>query len=155
MPLLSLELSKPLMIQEESHGVIPLKFENHHWQVFLVQHRAGHWGFPKGHAEKNESSQEAAFRELAEETGLQIDHLLTDAHFEEVYFYPLHGREIEKHVYYYLAEVIGVPHLDMRELITGQWFPLDLAVERMTFAEGKCLCRQAKAFLEGMQLSDR
>ena len=35
----------------------------------LIQHQAGHWAFPKGHANPGESPAETARREFAEETG--------------------------------------------------------------------------------------
>lgn len=38
----------------------------------LVKHLAGHWSFPKGHAEKGESDEQTALREIYEETGLQV-----------------------------------------------------------------------------------
>jgi len=41
--------------------------------VVLRRTRDGHWIFPKGHIERGESPQEAAVREVAEETGLRAE----------------------------------------------------------------------------------
>ena len=38
----------------------------------LIQQKAGHYGFPKGHVEKNETEVETAIREIKEETGLEV-----------------------------------------------------------------------------------
>ena len=40
-------------------------------KYLLLKHRAGHWNFPKGLIEKGEKLQEAALREVKEETGLK------------------------------------------------------------------------------------
>ena len=39
-------------------------------KVLLVKQTAGHWGFPKGHVETNETEIETAIRETKEETNL-------------------------------------------------------------------------------------
>ena len=40
-------------------------------KFLLIQHHAGHWGFPKGHQEKGEDDLTTARRELQEETGIK------------------------------------------------------------------------------------
>ena len=59
-----------MMKKEFSFGIVPLQCVNEQWQVLLVQHQAGHWAFPKGHAEIGEEPKQTAERELLEETGL-------------------------------------------------------------------------------------
>jgi 8-oxo-dGTP pyrophosphatase MutT (NUDIX family) len=39
-------------------------------QVLLIKDRYGHWTLPKGHLDGNESNEQAALREIAEETGV-------------------------------------------------------------------------------------
>jgi 8-oxo-dGTP pyrophosphatase MutT (NUDIX family) len=41
--------------------------------VILRHTPAGHWVFPKGHIEAGESPEQAAAREVAEETGVQVE----------------------------------------------------------------------------------
>ncbi|MGC7179236.1 NUDIX domain-containing protein [Metamycoplasma hominis] len=43
------------MKKEKSCGAIIFKEENDNLFVLLVEQTAGHWGFPKGHVEKNET----------------------------------------------------------------------------------------------------
>ncbi len=62
-----------MMEKDESFGIVPLRRNANAWQVFLIQHKHGrHWGFPKGHAESGEMPEDAAARELKEETNLEI-----------------------------------------------------------------------------------
>ena len=43
-------------------------------KVLLIKQTKGHWGFPKGHVEKNETEIETAIREVKEETNNSDDH---------------------------------------------------------------------------------
>ena len=52
--------------REKSCGIMVFKDDN----VLLVQHNKGHWGFPKGHVEKDETEFETALREVKEETNI-------------------------------------------------------------------------------------
>ena len=49
-------------------------------KILMVKHNKGHWAFPKGHVEENETEQETALRETKEETGLivSIEDLITE-----------------------------------------------------------------------------
>lgn len=51
--------------------MIVFKKEDNELKVLLVRHNAGHWGFPKGHVEENETEEETAIRETFEETGVK------------------------------------------------------------------------------------
>ena len=42
-------------------------------KVLLVKHNAGHWDFPKGHVEANETEVDTAIREVKEETNILIE----------------------------------------------------------------------------------
>ncbi len=66
--------------EEYAYGVIPLRYDNSKYEVFLIQHRKGyHWGFPKGHPEAEDSNiEDTSKRELKEETGLDIQQFLFD-----------------------------------------------------------------------------
>lgn len=60
------------MKREVSYGIVPLRYMEGGWQILLIRHHAGHWTFPKGHADRGESPQQTAERELREETGLAV-----------------------------------------------------------------------------------
>ena len=41
-------------------------------KLLLVKHNVGHWGFPKGHMEKDEIEIQTAIREVKEETNVDV-----------------------------------------------------------------------------------
>ncbi len=53
-------------MREKSCGIMVFKDDS----VLLVHHLKGHWGFPKGHVEKDETEFETAIREVKEETNV-------------------------------------------------------------------------------------
>ena len=53
------------MQKEKSCGAI---IYNKNKEVLIVKHNAGHWDFPKGHVEENETEIQTAIREVKEET---------------------------------------------------------------------------------------
>lgn len=130
------------MKHDFSYGIIPVRIWRKQWQVLLVQHHAGHWAFPKGHAEAGESSQQAAERELLEETGLKVKTYLSDQIFNENYVFRHQNVLIEKKVQYFLALVSGQVILQQEEIQAFQWLALEQALSTITFKEGQKLCRQ-------------
>lgn len=67
------------MKREYSYGVVPLKLVEKAVFILLIFHKGGkHWGFPKGHKDHQETDLETAKRELKEETGLEIETLLSE-----------------------------------------------------------------------------
>lgn len=137
------------MITEKSYGVIPLRQEGKSWQVYLVCHNAGHWAFPKGHPEAEESAQQTAARELSEETGLSIVRFLSFPPIEEQYSYTRDNQKFDKTVTYYFAEVEGDVKLQEAEISEGCWLDLEKAQEQITFPEGRAICAQVEKTLLG------
>lgn len=135
--------------QEESFGVIPLIQHSGKWHVFLIQHKHGrYWGFPKGHAEPKETPQEAALRELKEETNLEIVQYLQQDPLVEQYCFTWEGRKVFKRVFYYIAEVKGEVILQKNEVQDGKWIPFPEAIDHITHPEGKLILSQVEKILE-------
>jgi bis(5'-nucleosidyl)-tetraphosphatase len=130
--------------KEESFGIIPLRRKGaDEWEVFLIQHtRSRYWGFPKGHGEEGESPEEAAIRELKEETNLDVVRYLQEEPLEEQYSFRADGRQIFKKVFYYIAEVDGVVILQKDEVQNGMWVPFSEALDKVTHVEGKTILVQ-------------
>ena len=78
------------MITESSAGFILISdnFDNSDPSVLLLHYNSGHWDFPKGNIENNETEIQAATRELKEETGIESFTLLPG--FRHVLNYNLH-----------------------------------------------------------------
>jgi bis(5'-nucleosidyl)-tetraphosphatase len=124
-----------------------LRQKNGVWEVFLIQHRAGHWAMPKGHAENQETPIETATRELFEETNLAVVRLLFAQPFTEYYEFKNEGILIQKTVSYFVAEVSGVERLQQEELKDGKWVNLNQAEEFVTFSQAKNILSKVKKIL--------
>jgi len=139
--------------QDESFGVIPLSKERGRWEVFLIQHTRGrYWGFPKGHSEGEETPEEAAFRELKEETNLDVVRCLQSEPFMEQYQFLIDGKKVFKTVSYFVAEVTGEVKLQETEIQDGIWLPLAEALEKVTHSEGKTILSQVAKVLPSLGL---
>ncbi|HAB98744.1 MAG TPA: hypothetical protein DCE71_02860 [Parachlamydiales bacterium] len=136
-------MSRYVLHHDQSFGIVPLSQQDGAWHVFLIQHRHGrYWGFPKGHAEPNETPQEAAARELKEETNLDVVRIFDGEPMLEKYQFTLEGRRIAKQVLYFVAEVSGTVVLQQKEIQNGVWAPLLTAHEKITHQEGKNILAQ-------------
>lgn len=136
------------MDHDTSYGIIPLRLQEEEWQVLLVRHHAGHWAFPKGHAENGESPHQSAERELKEETSLDICRVLSPTPLTENYSFDKGGGPVSKTVYYFIALVTGSIVNQEEEIQDSAWLSLPAASERVTFKEGKQLIAYVAEFLK-------
>jgi 8-oxo-dGTP pyrophosphatase MutT (NUDIX family) len=87
------------------------------------------WGLPKGAVEQDESPQEAAVREVREETGLEAE--IEDDLGTIRYFYVWEGVRIRKQVRFFLMREIGGDIADHdEEMEDVRWFPVSRSVKR-------------------------
>jgi 8-oxo-dGTP pyrophosphatase MutT (NUDIX family) len=135
------------MRKEISYGIIPIRRGSHGWEVLMVQLHAGHWGFPKGHANKGEEPLSAAKRELLEETGLTVHKVIIENAFVEDYHFFSNSQKVHKKVFYFLAEVIGNPVIQLSELQALQWIPLSKAVDHATYPATQQICRDIEPLM--------
>lgn len=87
------------------------------------------WGLPKGAVEEDESPEEAAVREVREETGL--DAAIEDDLGTIRYFYVWEGVRIRKQVRFFLMRETGGDISDHdEEMEDVRWFPASRSVKR-------------------------
>ena len=96
---------------EKSAGIIPFRRTEDGIEFLLlhsgmVRNPDAAWEFPKGSIEDGESEQEAALREVWEETGIQDVKVLPDFKDKVEYAYRRSGRLVEKTVVFFLGEVL-------------------------------------------------
>jgi 8-oxo-dGTP pyrophosphatase MutT (NUDIX family) len=99
-------------------------------------------GLPKGHPDGDETPQEAARREVAEETGVTAELV---AELGDVgYRYERHGRPIAKTVRFYLFEYVSGSVEDHdHEIEEARWMPLEQAALELTYAGEREMVQRA------------
>lgn len=118
------------MKYEKSCGAVVLDGE----KVLVLQQTAGHWGFPKGHVEENETEIETAKREIKEETGIEVD-INSQYRYTEKYS-PAEG--IEKEVIYFIANKMGGEIKPQEEeVIQIEWLGFEDALNILTYQNSK------------------
>ncbi len=128
--------------REKSCGAIVLKKIENKLRVLLIRQKQGHWCFPKGHVEPEESEHETAAREVREETGIEIAFL--DGFRERTHYSP--AENVEKEVVYFLAyQTGGMPKVQEEEVSEMRWVSLVDAGTLMTYDNDTELLRKAVA----------
>lgn len=111
--------------------------------VLLIEaRRTLRWQLPKGHLEHGETPQQAAVREIREETGAAVT-VIEPAGEVEYRFRGPRGVWIFKHVDYYLCAFAhqASRSCDPREVERAEWHPWDRALELLAFANERELLR--------------
>lgn len=89
--------------KEVAAGGIVIRRTNREVQLLLILDPHGHWTFPKGHIEGDESPEQTARRELQEETGIGKLDVLRELQPVE-YSFRRDTEQIQKHVHYFLFQ---------------------------------------------------
>jgi len=104
-------------------------------QVLLIRAN-GRWLFPKGNIEKGETPQDAALREIAEETGLPPARLRIVGPLPAIdYVFQWEGRLIFKRVHNFLVEArtLEPPRPQLSEVEEVKWFAPEEARNTLSF----------------------
>jgi 8-oxo-dGTP pyrophosphatase MutT (NUDIX family) len=89
-------------------------------------------GLPKGHPERGETAEQAATREVREETGIEAE--LVEELGEVRYSYARKGRKRPKRVAFYLFEYRSGDLADHdHEIEEARWMPLEEAATALTY----------------------
>ena len=134
------------MKMEKSCGAIIARQTETGREILLIRHvNGGHWAFPKGHVEKDETEEQTALREIMEETGLAVT---LDTGFRTVVTYsPKPG--VMKDVVYFAAEVIGgAAQMQVEEVSDMRWVNLMDTDAYITYENDKGILRDYRAYLE-------
>ncbi len=110
------------------------------------------WGLPKGHVEAGEGIQQAACREVLEETGLEGEVVGELGEISYRYAYKKAGGELVrvfKRVHFFLlrwskGEIRGHDY----EVDEASWFDLEEALEKLTYPTEQKMVRQAMVMIE-------
>ena len=131
-----------------SGGVVYRKAGDDAYEVALVyRKRHDDWSLPKGHIEEGETREEAALREVKEETGL--DARITEPLGEIVYFYRRrNGDLVRKTVYHFLMEATsGEFPSPTWEITESRWVPITEAQSLLSYKNDAGVVARAMAAL--------
>ncbi len=104
-------------------------------EVLLIKDSYGNWGFPKGHVEAGEKSEDAALRESREETGLQRLRLVGSLGTTDWYF-RAEGALVHKYCDYFLVEADPGERAEPQAaegIGACRWLKPDDALQRVTY----------------------
>lgn len=116
-------------------------------KVLVIRHARGEWIMPKGHLEPDEGPEEAALREVREETGLVAEILAPLG--ETRYVYRRKGETLlrPKRVLWYLMRPLSNPgelRLASGEgLLAAVWLSWEEARQKLTWAGDKDILQRA------------
>ncbi|MBN4049304.1 NUDIX domain-containing protein, partial [bacterium AH-315-N14] len=133
---------------EKSCGAVIYRKLGEGFEFLAVKSKAnGHWSFPKGHMEKDESEKETARREVLEETGLsiilldefrtKIEYQLTESALKEVIFFI--GITSEQSV-----------NIQQEEIEEFRWLNYKEMLDLLTFENSKKILIEVKDFLNNL-----
>jgi ADP-ribose pyrophosphatase YjhB (NUDIX family) len=105
------------------------------------------WSLPKGHIEAGESAEQAAVREVAEETGI-VGRIIGRLGTIDFWFMA-DGRRVHKTVHHFLMRAEGGELSDEDvEVAAVAWVPLDEIAERLAYEDERALVARAPELLD-------
>ena len=116
--------------------------------ILVCQHSGHHgWVFPKGHIDKPETKEEAALREVLEETGITGKIIKPLEPIQ--YWFVQDGVKIKKTVYYFLMDyTAGTIEEHDDEMENVEWLPINEIAERLTYPSDKKIWAETKSIIE-------
>ncbi|MEW6523514.1 MAG: NUDIX hydrolase [Bacillota bacterium] len=118
------------MRREVSSGGVVFRKNAQNVEILMILDAYGRWTLPKGLVEAGETPEEAALREITEETGITgaVRQTLTPVHY---HYRDRQGQLVSKTVHYFLVEA----HRDtlqpqLSEIQEAAWMALDEAARR-------------------------
>ncbi len=154
--------SQPTTREDYSSGGIAYRSLDHtlpdgtRWEIALIATREGtRWQLPKGTVEAEETSVEAALREVEEETGLETQH---EAFIETIHYWYWdtyrrgnNPQRVHKRVDFHLLGTTGGALSDESWEVDGVgWFTFAQALEIMTFKGEREIVVKAVELLKQM-----
>lgn len=156
-------------MQDKSFGIVPIYKKSGEYLFLLVQQNAGHWAFPKGHAERGESDIEAARRELWEETGIKEVEVVPQIFFTERYVFSFLGKflpfpkfrftrfmkggiRVFKSVVYFIGFVKNnTVQISQEEIRDYKWLNYEKALRLLTFPAGRRVLNEVHKYIQTVQ----
>jgi 8-oxo-dGTP pyrophosphatase MutT (NUDIX family) len=136
--------------RETSAGGVVYRLHAGHAVFLLIRDSYQNWGFPKGHLESGERAEDAAVREVREETG--IDNLALRGQIETIdWYFRFRGQLIHKVCHFYLMETTQAStNPQQAEGITAcRWVSYDDARAAISYANARKVLARAHEMIVG------
>lgn len=136
--------------QETSAGGVVYRLAAGGELFLLIKDSYQNWGFPKGHLESGERPEDAALREVREETGLAD--LALRGRIETIdWYFRFRGQLIHKVCHFYLMETSQADTLPQQaEGITAcQWINFEEARRAISYANARKVLGRAHEIIVG------
>jgi len=135
------------MVKEKSVGAVVFSEKDGERKFLLLHYTAGHWGFPKGHVENQETEEQTLLREIREETALENVKVLPGFREYTKYFFKRGEETVFKEVIFYLVNAGEINVKISLEHQGFEWLPLEKAMQKLSFKNTKQVLEKAVLFL--------
>jgi 8-oxo-dGTP pyrophosphatase MutT (NUDIX family) len=119
-------------------------------RILLISTQDGRrWQLPKGHIEEGETAEQAAVREVREETGV-TGRVVASLPGIEYWFVEKRTSRVHKQVEYFLLVYVSgdAADFDPHEVSSAEWFLWDLGIARLSFDNERRVVQAAREIAE-------
>jgi 8-oxo-dGTP pyrophosphatase MutT (NUDIX family) len=119
-------------------------------RILLISTQEGRrWQLPKGHIERGESPEQAAVREIEEETGVS-GRVIAPLPGVEYWFVEKGRRRVHKRVDYFLLSYVSgsVADFDAHEVSGAEWFSWEEGIAKLSFDNERRVVEAAREIAE-------
>jgi bis(5'-nucleosidyl)-tetraphosphatase len=138
------------MIQQRSAGIITYVQHDGKRKYLLLHYVSGHWDFAKGKLERDETDEQAALRELKEETGLNAQ-IIPGFQEELGYLFKERGKLIHKTVIFFVGKADEQVVALSREHQGYAWLDFESAYQRLTYKNAQGILANVENFLNAIE----